>query len=159
MYNLQKANEIYERKISENPDFYKELVEEWKNDMPENFAEYMIKLEYGLHIVDPSMYDEAVSYLKWINDRGSGAKWSVEDIERASGIDFDDKPYTLHDYAYVCNMLYSDYCNIFTEPSYYLKMSRNYLEDIDYCGGDVSERAYKNAKKRIKYNREKKEEK
>lgn len=154
MYDLQKANEIYKRKISENPNFYKEIVEEWKEDMPENFAEYMLKLEYGCHIIDSSMYDEAVSYLKWMDDRGKGAKWSTEDIKKASGIDFDEKDYYPMDYAYVCNMLYSDYCNIFTDTNYYLKMARNYLEDIDYCG-EVDERAYKNAKKRIKYNREK----
>jgi hypothetical protein len=32
-------------------------------------------------------------------------------------------------------------------------MSKNYLEDADYMG-DPSERAYKNAKKRIKYFKE-----
>lgn len=158
MYDLQKATEIYNRKMSENRNFAKEIVEEWREDMPENFAEYMLKLEYGCHIVDVSMYDEAVSYLKWMDDRGTGAKWTVDEIKKASSIDFDTKDYYLHDYAYVCNMLWSDYCNIFTETSYYLKMARNYLEDIDYCG-EPDERAYKNAKKRIKYNREKKEEK
>ena len=156
MYDLQKADEIYKRKMSENPQFAKEIVEEWREDMPENFADYMLKLEYGCHIVDVSMYDEAIGYLKWVDDKGIGAKWSVDEIKRASGIDFDDKDYYIHDYAYVCNMLWSDYCNIFTETNYYLKMARNYLEDADYCG-DPSERAYKNAKKRIKYNREKEE--
>ena len=58
--------------------------------------------------------------------------------------------HTKYDYAYVVNMFWSDYCNIFTEPSYYLKMAKNYLTDPDYCG-EASERAYHNAKKRIKY--------
>lgn len=150
MYDLQKANEIYKRKLSENPNFYKELVEEWREDMPDNFAEYMLKLEYGCHIVDEDMYNEAVSLLKWIDDKGEGAKWSVEEIDRASGINFDEKAYYLHDYAYVVNMLWSDYCNIFTDVSYYLKMAKNYLEDADYPG-EADERAYKNAKKRIRY--------
>ena len=87
----KKADEIYKRKLSENPHFAKEIVEEWREDMPENFAEYMLKLEYGCHIVDMAMYDEAVSYLKWVDDKGKGAKWSVDEIKRASGIDFDDK--------------------------------------------------------------------
>lgn len=150
MYDLQKANEIYKRKISENPNFYKELVEEWREDMPENFAEYMLKLEYGCHIVDVSMYDEAISLLKWVDDRGEGAKWSVEEINKVSDINFDEKDYYLHDYAYVVNMLWSDYCNVFTDSGYYLKMARNYLEDDDYPG-EADERAYKNAKKRIEY--------
>lgn len=50
-------------------------------------------------------------------------------------------------------MLWSDYCNVFTETNYYLKMAQNYLEDPDYTG-DASERAYKDAKKRIKYFKE-----
>lgn len=57
------------------------------------------------------------------------------------------------DFAYVMNMLWSDYCNVFSDPVYYIKMSVNYLEDSDYMG-DPSERAYKNAKKRIKYFKE-----
>ena len=154
MYDLQKADEIFKRKLAENSNFAMEIVEEWREDMPENFAEYMLKLEYGCHIVDIDMYNEAVSYLVWVDGKGRGAKWTVDEIKRASGIDFDDKDYYIHDYAYVCNMLWSDYCNIFTDANYYLKMARNYLEDTDYCG-DPSERAYKNAKKRIKYNREK----
>jgi len=52
------------------------------------------------------------------------------------------------------NMLWSDYCNVFTDTGYYIKMAQNYLEDADYMG-DASERAYKNAKKRIKYFTEK----
>ena len=156
MYDLQKANEIYNRKLADNSNFAREIVEEWRRDMPENFAEYMLKLEYGCHIVDSSMYNEAISYLKWAGDKGIGAKWSIDEIKKASGIDFDDKAYYIMDYAYVCNMLWSDYCNIFTDTSYYLKMAQNYLEDSDYMG-DPSERAYKNAKKRIKYNREKQE--
>ena len=48
------------------------------------------------------------------------------------------------------NMLWSDNCNVFTDTNYYLKMTRNYLEDADYMG-DASERAYHNAIKRIRY--------
>lgn len=54
------------------------------------------------------------------------------------------------DYAYVVNMLYSDYCHIFTEPTYYLKMAEAYLMDSDYPGV-ADERAYHNAIKRINY--------
>lgn len=86
--------------------------------------------------------------------QSKGAKWSVEDIKSVSGIDFDTKDYYEMDFAYVMNMLWSDYCNVFTETNYYIKMAQNYLEDPDYMG-DASERAYKNAKKRIKYFTEK----
>ena len=96
------------------------------------------------------MYDKAVMYLKWADDKGAGAKWTVDDIVKIADIDFDEKDYYKYDFAYVMNMLYSDYCNIFTETSYYIKMSKNYLEDKDYAG-EPDERAYHNAIKRIKY--------
>ena len=33
MYDLQKATEIYKRKMSENSNFAKEIVEEWREEM------------------------------------------------------------------------------------------------------------------------------
>ena len=156
MYDLQKATEIYNKYLSEDSKYAQKIVEEWREDMPENFAEYMFRKEFGCHIVDVNFYNKAISYLKWANGKGMGAKWSIEDIKKVSDIDFDDKDYYLYDYAYVCNMLWSDYCNIFTETNYYLKMARNYLEDNDYPG-EADTRAYKNAKKRIKYFEEKEE--
>ena len=75
---------------------------------------------------------------------------SVEDIKRVAGIDFNTKEYTLLDFAYVMNMLWSDFCNIIMDASYYVKMAKNYLEDPDYAG-EASERAYHDAVKRIQY--------
>ena len=153
MYDIKKADEIYHKKITENPNYDHELVMEWREDMPHQFAQKMYEDEYGCHIFDKEMYSEAVELLEWIDGKGTGAKWAVDDIVKLSNINFEDKEYTKHDYAYVMNMLYSDYCNVFQEPSYYLKMAKNYLEDPDYCG-EASERAYHDAKKRIKYNEE-----
>ena len=153
MFDLKKADEIYHKKREEHPDYDHELVMEWKHDMPHQFAQKMYEEEYGCHIFDKEMYSEAVELLEWIDGKGTGAKWAVDDIVKLSNINFEDKEYTKHDYAYVMNMLYSDYCNVFQEPSYYLKMAKNYLEDPDYCG-EASERAYHDAKKRIKYNEE-----
>lgn len=48
------------------------------------------------------------------------------------------------------NMLWSDFCHIFTDSDYYLKMAKAYLTDEDYPG-TPEERAYKNAVKRICY--------
>lgn len=158
MYDLQKATEIYNKHLSEDNNYAKKIVEEWREDMPGNFTEYMFKKEYGCHIVDRNMYDKAVSYFEWSNDKGMGAKWTVEDIDNLANIDFDEKDYYLLDYAYVVNMLYSDYGHIFSDSNYYLKMAKAYLEDPDYCG-DPDERAYKNALKRIKYHEKEKLEK
>lgn len=152
MNDLFKATEIYKKRLAENSNYALEIVDEWRENMPDEFIKFIYESEYGCHIVDEGMYDEAVSYLKWSNDKGNGAKWSVDEIKAVANIDFDSKDYYELDYCYVINMLYSDYCDVFTEPSYYVKMAKNYLEDKDYWG-DPSERAYKNAKKRIKYNK------
>ncbi|MCQ2975153.1 MAG: hypothetical protein MJ211_10155 [Bacteroidales bacterium] len=134
----------------EKPNLDYEMVQVFIKDMPEEANVLFDKMLYGCHIVDEDMYNKAVSLLHWVDNKGSGAKWTVTDIVRLSDIDFDNKDYYEYDYAYVVNMLYSDYCNVFIEPSYYLKMAKNYLEDNDYMG-KPDERAYKNAKKRINY--------
>ena len=150
MYDIEKADKIYSEKLMEDKKFAEKLIDKFREKMPEEFVKTMFEEEYGCHIVDRSIYDEAVSLLKWSEDRGSGAKWEVEDILKLSNIDFSNKNYYEYDYAYVVNMLWSDYGHIFTEPSYFLKMAKAYLEDPDYMG-KPDERAYKNAIKRIEY--------
>ena len=150
MYNLTKADEIYKKRLEENPKYDNELVAEWRKDMPEQFAKKMYEDEFGCHIYTKEMYDEAVSLLVWVDNKGEGPKWEFEDIIKISDIDFDTKEYYEYDFAYVMNMLWSDYCNVFTETSYYKKMAKDYLEDPDYIG-KADERAYQNAEKRIKY--------
>lgn len=110
----------------------------------------MYESEYGCHIVEKDMYDEAISYLVWSDEEGTGAKWEVETIVKLVDINFDKSKFTKLDYAYVVNMLYSDFCHIFTDSDYYLKMAKAYLTDEDYPG-TPEERAYKNAVKRICY--------
>ena len=140
----------YHELKAKHPDIDHDMVMQFAEDMPEQFETALLEYEYGCHIVSKEMYNEAVAYFK--NPDGTkGAKWSVEDVENKSGINFDAKDYTELDYAYVANMLYSDYGNIINSDLI-LKMAREYLEDSDYMG-DASERAYYNAKKRIKYNK------
>ena len=150
MYDIEKADKIYAEKLMEDPKFAEKLMDKFRDKMPKEFVKTMFEEEYGCHIVDRSIYDEAVSLLEWSENRGSGAKWSVEDILKLANIDFSNKNYYEYDYAYIVNMLWSDYGHIFTEPSYFLKMAKAYLEDPDYMG-KADERAYKNAIKRIEY--------
>lgn len=132
-----------------------DFVEDMHSLYPEEVAKMVDEMYYGCHIREKEMYDKAVSYL--INPDGSkGSKWTVEDIKAKAGIDFDKKDYTALDYAYVVNMLYSDYGSKIKDPELLLDMAVMYLEDDDYPG-DPSERAYKNAKKRIKYFDEKRD--
>ena len=150
MYNLDKASDIYRNKLKEDEHFAEKIVEIWKDKMPDDFAKFMYESEYGCHIVEKDMYDKAISYLKWSDDKGTGAKWDVVTIEKLVDINFDKAEFTKYDYAYVVNMLWSDYCHIFTDSDYYLKMAKAYLTDEDYPG-TPEERAYKNAIKRICY--------
>lgn len=122
--------------------------------MPEIYIRTMYEEEFGCHIVDRSLYEEAVSLLEWADDKGYGAKFDVDEILKMSNIDFSNKNYYEFDYAYVVNMLWSDYGHIIPELNYILKMAKAYLEDPDYMG-KADERAYHNAIKRIKYFKEK----
>lgn len=150
MFDLEKADKIFDSKMREDPRFAEKFIKKFRNLMPEIFAESMYQEEYGCHIVDRSLYEDAVSLLEWSDEKGYGAKWDVDEILKASNIDFSNKNYYEYDFAYVVNMLWSDYGHIFTEQSYFLKMAKAYLEDPDYMG-KADERAYKNAIKRIKY--------
>lgn len=104
----------------------------------------------GITFYDEAMYNEAVSYLEWANGKGKGAKWDVDTLTKLSGIDFEKTEFFEYDFAYIANMLWSDYCEIFTDTTYYLKMAKMYLTDPDYPG-KADERAYKSAMKRIEY--------
>ena len=150
MHDLTEAIQIYNEEKAKNPNYDTVLVEEWRELMPEQFTRKMLKKKYGCHIVDNDTYNEAVEFLDWVDGKGQGAKWSIEDIRQVSGIDFNTKDYTLLDFAYTMNMLYSDYCNVFTDANYYIRMAKNFLEDADYTG-KPDERAYHSAIKRINY--------
>lgn len=147
---MKTVKEKYLELKKEKPNLDYEMVQTFIDDMPEEASILFDKMIYGCHIVDEDMYHKAVNLLNWVADKGKGAKWSTEEIVKLSGIDFDNKEYYEHDYCYIVNMLYSDNCNIFTEPSYYIKMAKNYLEDTDYYG-KADERAYHDATKRIRY--------
>lgn len=130
-----------------------ELIEDMVDEYGDTVIQIIDEHVYGCHITDESMYEKAVNLLK--NPDGSyGAKWTVEDIKRKSQINFEDEEYTEHDYAYIVNMMHSDYSHTIKDPDILMKISEKYLEDDDYPG-DPSERAYHSAKKRIKYFTEK----
>ena len=155
MYNnANKADEIYRRKLEQDPNYDKKLVEKWKEEMPEEYKRFMLRQAYGAHIGDRDSYEDAVRKLKWANGKGSGAKWDVDEIANKSGIDFDEEGFSKFDYGAVVNALYADYNTVFTEPSYYLKMARNYLTSKNYPYRP-QERAYHDAEmmsRRYNYN-------
>jgi hypothetical protein len=147
-HKLREADEIYKEVSEQHPDFDHSLVMEWREKMEKSFVRRMLAERYGHHL-DRELYEEATSY--FVNPDGThGPHWSVETIKAKSGLDFDSKKFNCWDFAYICNMFYSDFSNIFSDATYYLKMAKAYLTDGDYFG-DPSERAYHNALKRINY--------
>lgn len=144
----EKALNKYKELKKDNPNIDNELIMTFIEQMPQEaicLFDYML---YGYHIVSKEMYEDAVDCL--VNQDGSkGAKWSLTEIENKVNIDFDNKDYTLMDYAYTLNMKYSDIGDL-TSTDMLMKIAKRYLEDKDYYG-DPSERAYFDAKERIKY--------
>ena len=147
MYDLKKADAIYDEMRAEGKDIVHEVMLVFKDKMPKEYCMLMHLIKYGCHIYDEAMYNEAVSYLEWANGKGKGAKWDVDTLTKLSGIDFEKTEFFEYDFAYVANMLWSDYCEIFTDTTYYLKMAKLYLTDPDYPG-KADERAYKSAMQR-----------
>ena len=148
-HNLEEADIIYHEMSEKHPDYAHKLVMEWRDNMPKSYIRRMNQERYGCHL-DEELYDEATAL--FTNPDGTqGPHWSVATIKAKSGIDFTTKEYTCYDFAYVVNMLYSDYSTVFIDPNYYLKMAKAYLTDEDYPGDKVSERAYHDALHRIAY--------
>ena len=143
LYN--KYNEIK----AKHPNIDHEMIMRFAEEMPTEFEMSIMEYEHGCHIASQRMYDEAVSYFE--NPNGTeGAYWDVNTVKMKSNMDFNNfKDYTLYDLAYMANMHYSDYGD-FLSADMLIKMAKRDLEDKDYPG-DPTERAYKDAKKRIKY--------
>ncbi len=148
MYDIEKANEIFEKMSTEEK--VDKAYKVFRSFMPKQYCELMEMIEYDCHIGTQKLYDKAVSLLKWVDDKGQGEKWSVEKVIEYANMDFSQVDYYEYDLAYAMNMFWSDFCNIFTDTSHYLKMAKNYLSDNDYMG-EPDKRAYHNAIERLAY--------
>lgn len=144
----EKALKKYKELKTDNSNIDNEIVMTLIDEMPCDAIMVFDYMLYGYHIVSKEMYDNAVQY--FVNpDNSKGPKWSLTEVENKINIDFDNKDYTLMDFAYVLNMKYSDIGDLISTDML-MKIAKRYLEDNDYYG-DPSERAYCDAKKRIKY--------
>ena len=92
----------------------------------------------GYHF-DAVLLQEATSSM--INSDGTtGSKWTVEQTNIASDIDFNTKMYNEYDFNYIMNMSFSDFYELLgTDVNNYIKYSTLWLEDTD--GGN--DRAYR----------------
>lgn len=148
----EKALNKYKELKKDNPNIDNELIMTFIEQMPQEAICVFDYMLYGYHIVSKEIYEDAVDCL--VNQDGSkGPKWSLTEIENKVNIDFDNKDYTLMDYAYALNMKYSVIGDLISTDML-MKIAKRYLEDKNYYG-DPSERAYFDAKERIKYFEEK----
>lgn len=120
---FKKFDEVLEMVKHMHPDKYQDI----KNDI------YV--LINGYHFNEEML--ECV-YEDMINDDGSTApKWGIEQttrVAKSNGIVFDN--FNEYDWNYTMNMLYSDYCSIFSDNlSYYIKMAIKFLMDKDAPDG------------------------
>ena len=118
--------------------FLSDQFDELKRQMPELYEEMEEDLYehiYGHHFT-PWKYDCAVS--KLVNQDGTkGPHWTVSDavsVARNKGLQFIG--YNEYDFAYVMNMLYSDYYGAVSDSiDTYFKMAKAFLEDKDAPDG------------------------
>ena len=75
MFNLEKADRIYEAKMREDSRFADKFIRKFRSLMPEVYAKTMYEEEYGCHIVDKTLYDEAVSLLESTDEKEYGPKF------------------------------------------------------------------------------------
>lgn len=134
-----KANYI----LKNNPYKMMEVLEEMHEDWGESIEEYFCP-----HITNQKQYEKYTKDIKNF-DETSGPHWTVEQIKEKSGLDFSTKKYTCYDFAYVVNMFYSDWGDIW-ETEKIFKGAKRWLEDKDSGIEDASTRAYKDGKARYK---------
>ena len=111
------------------------MLKETNTDIYENLEMYLYKEIHGCHFTE--WLDEKATS-KMINEDGStGAHWTVDQttsVAKQNNITFDK--FNEYDWNYVMNMIYSDYYGaIPNELSYYVKMSKKFLEDKDAKSG------------------------
>lgn len=126
MYIKPEIMTKYEDLKAKYPDIDNDLVMEYFVSMPDEalmtLEEYESKKEYGCHIVSQKQYDYYIKKLPSV-------KWSVDDVVKVSGIDFNMKPYYEYDFAMLMNIFYAKYSSFITDANYYVKMVKATLEN------------------------------
>lgn len=143
-YDLLEADKIYAEMLRENPEFAKELVKEWRDDMPEQYAKKMYQERYGCHITSPEMYEKGLSFIT--DNKGEKITfWSVDEVKKIARdyVNLDEQDFYDHDIALWANVKKGDYGSFISDASRIIRIALADLMDADYPHGDASERAYK----------------
>lgn len=140
---MRNLHEQIEHLIKHNPEKMHKIIHNLKEDYGEDIIDY-----FYCHIYSKEMYDKAVSYFHNFNG-SKGAHWSPETIKNKAMINFDEKDYTLWDFSYMANKIYSHIGDLLMEENI-IKYAKRLLEDKDYPG-EASERAFHDAIKMVEY--------
>lgn len=151
-----KAKKLYRELKERYPELDKILLNLFFCKMPEEAIVTLLFLENEMnndrHIRTKEQFDEAVEHLEWFDKKNTGAKWSVDSIisNMNNRSRLENSGITKYDYAYIVNSLYADFGKASPEQSYYLRMADSFLENNNYKRGRPSERAYNEARERIR---------
>lgn len=122
-YDMHKIKEYHRKLKEENPHYNDELVEEFAEEMPEEYAKKIQHDFWGNHIYDEECYKEEIEKIR------TTPKWSLDDVRQVSKIDFEAKEYYLYDFAFLMNYYYNLFKHIFTDTSYYVGITKATLEN------------------------------
>jgi hypothetical protein len=143
MYDLEKANEIYDEMMKEDSLFADKLVKRWREKMPEQFTRTMIEERYGCHILDENTYKEGLQFV--LDNKGNKIDpWSKEDILRIAKdyVNIENEDFYPWDLVFWSNVKKGDYGHFITDASKIIRIAIEDLKDKDFYS-DPSERAYK----------------
>ena len=139
----------------------KEQIEHIAMHNPHKMPKIIFRImeDYGEEIEDyfychlnKELYEAVTPYLINFNKQ-HGAHWMCDTIKMKSGINFDEKEYTLYDYAYWVNKIYSHIGDIMPEDNIF-KYAKRLLESDDDYPGDASESAYHDAMEMLEHYKE-----
>ena len=143
MYDLQKANDIYDELMKEDKNFADKLVKKWRNKMPDEFIKTMVEARYGCHILDENTYKKGLEFVKDYKGNKIDA-WSKDDILKIAKdyVNIENEDFYDWDLVFWSNVKKGDYGHFITDPTKIIRIAIEDLTDKDYYD-DPSERAYK----------------
>ena len=144
MYDLEKANKIYDEQLSKDSHFDHNLVIEWRDNMPYEFAKKMYEIEYGKHIWCEEMYKDGLSYIT--DNKGNEIElWNIKDIKEIASeyIDIDDEKFYSYDLYLWANVKKADLKGIEDSASKIIKYAISDLQDKDFPFYPADEKAYR----------------
>ncbi len=144
MFDLDKADKIFYEMQKDDPNFAKKLVLQWRDLMPEQYAEVMHLAKWGSHIVSKNLYEKGLEFI-CNNQKEPIQTWTVEEIMNVAKkyINIDEEPYYDYDLSMMTNILKGDIFPIVKEPEKVVLIAIEFLSDADFPEYDASERAYR----------------